>query len=134
MYWTDWGDNARVEKASMDGRNRTVLHNTGLTWPNGLTIDYDRQVLYWVDALQDVLQSSNVNGTNRVTIADRSRGLSHPFGVSFFNSIIFSSDWNGNKVQAFSLSGDTTTLVFDRTCAIPYGVVVMSEQRQRECE
>ena len=45
MYWSDWGIPATIERASMDGTNRTVLHNTGLQWPNALTIDYDNQTL-----------------------------------------------------------------------------------------
>ena len=55
MYWTDWGNPAKIERASMDGQNRMVLHNTLLTWPNGITIDYSAQKLYWVDAFLDKL-------------------------------------------------------------------------------
>ena len=49
----------------MDGHFRSVIHNTDLTWPNALTLDYDTQTLYWMDAYLDRLESSNVNGLNR---------------------------------------------------------------------
>ena len=49
----------------MDGQNRTVLHNTLLTWPNGITIDYSAQKLYWVDAFLDKIEYSDVDGTGR---------------------------------------------------------------------
>ena len=65
MYWTDWGNPAKIERASMDGQNRTVLHNTLLTWPNGITIDYSAQKLYWVDAFLDKIEYSGVDGTGR---------------------------------------------------------------------
>ena len=41
MYWTDWGNPAKIEVAAMDGTQRKVLINlSGKTsWPNGLTID-----------------------------------------------------------------------------------------------
>ncbi len=39
MYWTDWGSTAKIERAKGDGTDRTVLINTGLMWPNGITLD-----------------------------------------------------------------------------------------------
>ncbi len=41
MYWTDWGDSPRIERAHMDdGSGRRTLINTDLGWPNGLAIDF----------------------------------------------------------------------------------------------
>lgn len=35
MFWTDWGDEARIERAGMDGSHRSVIHIFLLTWvPN----------------------------------------------------------------------------------------------------
>ena len=48
MFWTDWGKKARIERADMDGGNRTVILNEGLTWPNGLTIDITTQYYLYV--------------------------------------------------------------------------------------
>ena len=39
MYWTDWGTNAKIEKANYDGTSRQVLVSQNLGWPNGLAID-----------------------------------------------------------------------------------------------
>ena len=65
MYWTDWGTTAKIERASMDGQNRMVLHNALLVWPNGITIDYAAQRLYWTDAFLDRIEYSGVDGTGR---------------------------------------------------------------------
>lgn len=35
------------------------LITTDLVWPNGLTLDYDSQTLYWVDAHLDKLESAS---------------------------------------------------------------------------
>ena len=51
MYYTDWGRNPRIERASMAGRNPQQLINTDVGWPNGLTIDFDEDMMYWADAL-----------------------------------------------------------------------------------
>lgn len=50
MYWTDWGTSAKIERATLGGNFRTEIVNTSLVWPNGLTLDYDDQRLYWADA------------------------------------------------------------------------------------
>lgn len=50
MYWTDWGTNAKIERATLGGNFRTEIVNSSLVWPNGLTLDYEEQRLYWADA------------------------------------------------------------------------------------
>ncbi|CAL8343601.1 unnamed protein product, partial [Boreogadus saida] len=50
MYWTDWGPNAKIERATLGGNFRTDIVNSSLVWPNGLTLDYEEQRLYWADA------------------------------------------------------------------------------------
>lgn len=65
MFWTDWGRNPRIEKASMDGKLRTVIINNKLYWPNGLTIDYPNNLLYFADAYLDFIDYCDYNGNNR---------------------------------------------------------------------
>lgn len=50
MYWTDWSSNAKIERATLGGNFRTAIVSTNLVWPNGLTLDYEDQQLYWADA------------------------------------------------------------------------------------
>ena len=40
MYWTDWGQEPKIEMCGMDGNNRKVIvsQDQGLGWPNGLTV------------------------------------------------------------------------------------------------
>ena len=40
MYWADWGVVPKIERAYMDGCNRTVLVKQGIDKPNGVTIDH----------------------------------------------------------------------------------------------
>ena len=91
MYWTDWGQPAKIERASMDGSGRETIHNVNLTWPNGLTIDYQMQTLYWVDARLDKIESSFVNGTNRKLIS--TSFIFHPFSISIYDGVMYWSDW-----------------------------------------
>lgn len=51
----------------MDGTNRSVIVDSKITWPNGLTLDYINDRIYWADAREDYIQFANLDGTNRHT-------------------------------------------------------------------
>ena len=55
MYWTDWGVDARIERADMDGNNRVKIIQDNLGWPNGLTIDRPSHRIIWADARTEVM-------------------------------------------------------------------------------
>lgn len=56
MYWTDWGEHPKIERANLDGMERVVLLNSSLGWPNGLALDYAAGKLYWGDAKTDKIE------------------------------------------------------------------------------
>lgn len=56
MYWTDWGEVPKIERADLDGMERVVMVNTSLGWPNGLALDYEERKIYWGDAKTDMIE------------------------------------------------------------------------------
>ncbi|XP_066275348.1 low-density lipoprotein receptor-related protein 8-like [Branchiostoma lanceolatum] len=45
MYWTDWGNPPKIERARMDGTQRSVIGNIGQGhWPNGLALDASDEI------------------------------------------------------------------------------------------
>lgn len=54
LYWTDWGEQAKLERSAMDGSGRVVLIRDSLGWPNGLAIDTVGAQLLWADAHTEV--------------------------------------------------------------------------------
>jgi len=65
MYWTDWGEVPKIERAGMDGTHRAIIIEKEIYWPNGLTLDYGEQKLYWADAKYNFIHRSNLDGTGR---------------------------------------------------------------------
>ena len=96
MYWTDWGTQARILRATMDGQNYTVLHESDLRWPNCLAMDYDNQILYWMDAGFSRLESSNTDGSGRKLLS--TLHIYHPFSMAVIQGNLFWSDWYLNAV------------------------------------
>ena len=71
MYWTDWVQKpsdvkAKIEMANMDGTKREVLINSTIRWPNGLTLDYQENVLYWCDAFTDRIEGYDLKNKWRI--------------------------------------------------------------------
>ena len=130
MYWSDWGDVATIERASMDGQARQVLHNTQLVYPNGLTLDYQNQVLYWIDASLDKIESSNVDGTNRQLITTFVLPVYHAFSMSFFNNILYWSDWGTDLILSMFTNGTSLTRLLSEF-SYPTGIEVVSKSRQQ---
>jgi len=76
MFWTDWGRYPKIERAGLDGSNRTIIAETNLTFPNGLALDYENQLIYWVDAGESVIEYADFEG--KYDITDKHVAL-HPF-------------------------------------------------------
>lgn len=115
----------------MDGTSRTILHSTGLQWPNGLTLDLATQTLYWVDAgnLYDRIESSGVDGSNRRVLS--TTHVYHPFGIDIFRGVLYRTDWQARAVltapvtQPSSVGVVISNLIFD-----PMGIRVVSMENQ----
>ena len=134
LYWTDAStSNPKIERVSMDGTSRTVLHNTGLTFPSGITLDYTSQTLYWIDANRLRIESSAVDGSNRQTVTSTDND-NIPWGIVYYSENLYWTDRNGNNsvISTSSarfpsprnlLSGFTLTF-------IPLGIEVVSSSRQ----
>lgn len=55
------------------------LFDALLGFPNGLSIDYEMQRLYWVDAKLDKIETSDFNGEHRAVLIN---DIIHPFGLA----------------------------------------------------
>ena len=132
MYWSDWGEPAKIERASMDGSDRIVLHDTGLTWPNGLAIDYQLQRLYWADAFTDRIEYSSVDGTGREILLTVASGLHHPFAITISGDQVYWTDWaNFTVYTAHKQAAITPLPVYSNFFVPPNGIEAVDPDRQQ---
>ena len=128
MYWTVIGSFDKIERASMDGTSRTVLHSTGLAEPYGLTLDYASQTLYWIDYTLDILESSNADGTNRKILTRNS--VVCPYGLTFFDKKLYWGDACHHVIYSTHANSPNSVSTVLHTGNDPYSNQVVSPERQ----
>uniref|UniRef100_V5I861 Sortilin-related receptor n=1 Tax=Anoplophora glabripennis TaxID=217634 RepID=V5I861_ANOGL len=107
MFWTDWSaENPSVNRANLDGSNNiTLFGKDKVDWPNGITIDYIANRIYWVDARRDYIGSSDLHGDGFVKIVSEVEVVSHPFAIAVFKHDMYWDDWKRNSI--FTADKDT---------------------------
>ena len=98
MYWTDWGRHPKIERAELDGSHRITLVNSSVAWPNGITIDFHEQKIYWADAKLDKIEAMNLDGSHRRTILDEN--LPHVFGFTMLGDRLYWTDWQRRAIES----------------------------------
>uniref|UniRef100_A0A8D3CZP4 Low density lipoprotein receptor-related protein 8, apolipoprotein e receptor n=1 Tax=Scophthalmus maximus TaxID=52904 RepID=A0A8D3CZP4_SCOMX len=130
MYWSDWGGQAKIEKAGTNGVDRQVLVSEHIEWPNGITLDLSNRRLYWVDSKLHLLSSVDLNGDNRKVLLSSHHHLGHPFALSVFEDRIYWTDLEDEAIySANRLTGHDVAKVAEHLNN-PLDLVVFHEQRQ----
>lgn len=112
LFWTDWGENPRVERMGMDGTMRQTIINTKIYWPNGLTLDITTKRVYFADSKLDFIDFCNYDGTGRQQVLADSHYLLHPHSLSLFEDTMYWTDRQLNRVlSAHKYMGNNQTVV-----------------------
>lgn len=112
LFWTDWGENPRIERIGMDGTNRSTIISTKIYWPNGLTLDTANKRVYFADSKLDFIDFCYYNGTGRQQVVAGSHYLLHPHSLTLFEDTLYWTDRQLNRVlSAHKFKGHNQTVV-----------------------
>ena len=73
LFFTDYGNVAKLERCNMDGTNRTRLVTEHVEQPTAVALDLVRKLVYWADAYLDYVDVVDYHGGNRHTIIQGSQ-------------------------------------------------------------
>ncbi|XP_009574253.1 PREDICTED: low-density lipoprotein receptor-related protein 5 [Fulmarus glacialis] len=128
MYWTDWGETPRIERAGMDSSTRKIIVDSDIYWPNGLTIDLDEQKLYWADAKLSFIHRANLDGSFRQKVVEGS--LTHPFALTLSGDTLYWTDWQTRSIHACNKrTGEKRREILSALYS-PMDIQVLSPDRQ----
>ena len=137
LYWSDWSGNGederigKIERSSLDGQNRETIHE-GLGWPAAMTVDYENQMLYWVDVLEGTIERSFVDGTGREILLRNNSYNSFLFstfqGQLYLSNVAREGGIGLFTVGARAVVPHTNFTFTDRT----YWIQVVSSDRQAQ--
>ena len=136
MFWTDWGEVAKIEQSFMDGSGRRTIVDSDLSQPNAVTVDYLSEKIYWADSDLDKIEYANYDGSERMLLETEETGLLYPFGLTVAGDVLFWSDWGSNAIYATHKQhgADTSEGYFAQIAvftSIPYGIEALDADRQQ---
>ena len=86
----------------MDGSNRRVIIRRNIHWPNGLTIDYSAQKIYWIDAKTFYIAKANYDGSDHQSIlrsAPSQCSLGRPYALALYADKLYWTDWKTRGIH-----------------------------------
>ncbi|XP_026730796.1 sortilin-related receptor isoform X2 [Trichoplusia ni] len=100
LFWTDWDRvNPSVSRSNLDGTDVKKLFGKPIVqWPNGITIDQMSERIYWVDAMEDYIASSDLNGEYFKRILWNDERVTHPFAVAVIKDKMYWDDWKVKSI------------------------------------
>ena len=127
MFWTDWGQFPKVERATLGGEDVTPIVTSGLHWPSDVAIDFQTGNLYWVDAYLDKVETADYNGKNRSQVFHDSS--MHPFAILAFSATLYWTDWNSSSIRMINKS-DGAVIGSHGVSGVPVGLAMYDSSRQ----
>lgn len=132
MFWTDWGEVPKIERAGMDGdrKTRSIIIDKNIHWPNGLTIDYADNKIYWADAKVKYIASCDYDGKNHREVVAGEKILSHPFALTLSDRTLFWTDWQERSIfSCDKITGSNIRPIMENIYS-PMDIHVFSASRQ----
>lgn len=134
LFWSDWEEiDPRIERSSLAGEERKSifnLKNINGAWPNGITLDYVKKRVYFLDAKTREIHTIDYEGKNHKRILRNPEYLHHPFAITIYENNLFWTDWRlSSVITADKLTGSNVT-VFYRVSVQPFDVKIMHPSRQ----
>ncbi|XP_075257445.1 uncharacterized protein LOC142349630 [Convolutriloba macropyga] len=87
VFYTDWEHPAKIAAIFMDGTGHKII-TQHVSWPMSLTIDYEHDILYWVDSSKHEINGCALDGSQYRVIDERPLH-SRPEAITFLNRSMY---------------------------------------------
>ncbi|XP_056009049.1 low-density lipoprotein receptor-related protein 4-like isoform X1 [Ostrea edulis] len=126
MFFSDNAANSRIEKASMNGKNRSVIVHTGLIRVLALSVDTGTNVLYWADYARHTLEACNYDGLRR-RVLKRLNQVSVT-GLQYYQNMLHAVSTGAKTVFGIDTTSGSSLYSLKLESAKPFAVHVYDEE------
>ncbi|XP_059814006.1 nidogen-2 isoform X2 [Hypanus sabinus] len=124
VYWTDVAGRT-INRVSLEpGAEPEIIINTGLTSPEGLTIDYIHRNLFWTDSGLDKIETAAIDGSKRRVLVDTDLVNPRAIVVDSHSGNLYWTDWNREapKIETSHLDGTNRRILVKNDIGLPNGL------------
>jgi low density lipoprotein-related protein 2 len=131
MFYTDWGrfgESGKIFRATMAGTLKEAIVSANLTQPSGLAIDYEEDMLYFTDAVREVIERVSIDGSRRQVLVT---ATIYPFAITVDRDFIYWTDLQLRGVyRADKYTGSSMKEIVKRLDNSPRGIQIYAPERQ----
>ncbi|XP_054719384.1 sortilin-related receptor-like [Uloborus diversus] len=100
LFVADWSPTKpRISRCHLDGSGfEELFGSTVVTWPNGVSVDFSDDRIFWTDAKMDYVASSGLAGEDLKYVVQGPKSSPHPFAVVAYKDWIYFDDWNKKAI------------------------------------
>ena len=138
LFWLDRGGRGvptKIGKVNMDGTDAQVLIKDDLEMPDFMTIDIQKEIIYFSSSHNPKIESCNLDGTNRRTILAQATNhhIAKVTGIAVRNRRLYYLDPKYEKVaQVDASDGSNEQLLIDNEADLR--TLKIFQKRQRSLE
>ncbi|XP_033870304.3 low-density lipoprotein receptor-related protein 1B-like isoform X1 [Acipenser ruthenus] len=117
LFFTDYGNAAKVERCNMDGTNRTRIVDSKTEQPTAIALDLVKKLVYWADVYLDYIGVVDYDGKNRHTII-QGENVKCLYGLTVFEDYLYASSCDiirGSKVDILKINRFNSTVLQNLT-------------------
>ena len=110
MYWSERGwDFPRIERATLAGTERRILIDGYQSYYihlsiNSLVIDFNSDLLYWVDASTDIIEHIKLDGSDRTHVTMLTSVNLYSFSLALYGDMLYASDLFSHSIEKINLT------------------------------
>ncbi|XP_032883214.1 nidogen-2 isoform X28 [Amblyraja radiata] len=124
VYWTDVAGRT-INRVSLEaGAEPEIIINSGLTSPEGLTLDYHHRRMFWTDSGSDKIETAAFDGSERRVLVDTDLVNPRAIVVDSAHGNLYWTDWNREapKIETSRVDGTNRRILINKDIGLPNGL------------